>query len=124
MRKAMSVLQEGVRDYPGNSELLYRLGVARLLSGNPSGLRDLQQARDLDPDNPSIALALFSALTQLRMIDQADAAMQEYLSRHPEDQQATSLYNAVMQSVGRSPAAAPQGIPSSLPSLSLPGSAP
>ena len=114
---AIRAFEDGIKRFPDNPEINYRLGVLYALKQRyRDAFERLELARRADPENTSVIFSEFTLLAQMGQAEQADQVMRPYLETHPEDQRARQLYNDVMRHLGRPGiGSAPQGLPQALP---------
>ncbi|HVP39101.1 MAG TPA: DUF2723 domain-containing protein, partial [Candidatus Saccharimonadales bacterium] len=89
---AIRAFEAALPRFRTNTELNYRLGVLYALRGRyQEGLNLLEVARRSEPDNSTVVLSEFTLLIQMGKINDAEAMMNDYLGRHPDDARAKSV---------------------------------
>ena len=114
---AIRAFEEGLRRFPDNAELSYRLGVLYAMKGRArDALARLESARLADPENATVIFSEFTLLAQLGQVEQGEQLMHRYMDNHPEDLRARGLFNQVMRQLGRPGVeTTPQGLPQAMP---------
>lgn len=89
--RAVAVLAELVKTFPGNAEYLDRYAVALLRAGRPQeAVQNWVEALQLTPDNAQIHLNLGAALVQLKRFDEAEPHLRTAAAAMPDSLQAQS----------------------------------
>ena len=95
---AIAVIQEGVARYPGNPDLIRKLGIAQTAAGQlDKGLANMQRAVAMDPQSLRPLRALGQALIFMHRSSEAVGMSRRAIAIAPGDM--TSINNAVMAHV-------------------------
>jgi tetratricopeptide (TPR) repeat protein len=115
--KAIAVFDRLYRLHPNDVEVTYYHGVTLLFRQRyGEALKEFQRAIQLDPDYSPPYLAAYSVLAETGQREGAVQVLEQWVMRHPDDQQARALLDQRRRDLGMPPIQAPVP-PPSMPNL-------
>jgi len=115
--KAIGVFTRLAQMHPNDVEVRYFYGVALLFQGrNEEAMREFERAMQIDPDYAPAFRAAYSVLYEGGQRERGLQILQQWMNRHPEDQQVRVLVEMHQRELGIAPGRLPVP-PPSMPNL-------